>query len=178
MRAQLIELTPESCSSSRKRAWLNIAFTSAWQSSKVPSTASAWTFGGVDRRHLPALHLRDAAVRVEDEDVDLVEARKASTAALPVSPEVAPTMVARAPRALRTWSISRAEELHRHVLEGERRAVEELEHEEVVADLDERADGRVAEGARRPRRSCGRELGRRDLAVDERARARAFATSA
>ena len=69
----------------------------------------------------------------------------ASTAALPVSPEVAPTMVARPPRAFRTWSISRAEQLHRHVLEGERRAVEELEHEEVVADLHERADRRMAE---------------------------------
>ena len=34
--------------------------------------------------------------------------RKASMAAPPVSPEVAPTMVARRPRAARTWSISRA----------------------------------------------------------------------
>ena len=34
--------------------------------------------------------------------------RKASMAAEPVSPEVAPTMVARAPRSARMWSITRA----------------------------------------------------------------------
>jgi hypothetical protein len=47
---------------------LNIAFTRFWQSSKVPSTAMAWTFG-LDRGHLPALHVGDAALGVE-EDVD------------------------------------------------------------------------------------------------------------
>ena len=69
-----MELTPESCSSSRKRAWLNMPFTIVWQSSNVPSIASAWTFGDVDRRHLPALDVRHAAMRVEDEDIDLIEA--------------------------------------------------------------------------------------------------------
>jgi hypothetical protein len=37
-----MELTPDNRVSSRKRSWLNIAFSMAWQSSKVPSTAMAW----------------------------------------------------------------------------------------------------------------------------------------
>src|SRR5947207_2353729 len=43
MRAKLMELTPASRTRSRKPWWLNIPFTIAWQSSKVPSIASAWT---------------------------------------------------------------------------------------------------------------------------------------
>ena len=39
------------------------------------------------------------------------------------------------------------QELHRHVLEGERRAVEQLEHERVGAELRERRHRRMAEGA-------------------------------
>ena len=57
----------------------------------------------------------------------VLRSRTASMAAEPVSPEVAPTMVA-------CWLPGRqrvvehaAQELQRHVLEGERRAVEQLE---------------------------------------------------
>ncbi len=56
---------------------------------------------------------------------------KASIAAPPVSPEVAPTIVARSPRSPSTWSISRASKLHGDVLEGERRAVEQFQNEGV-----------------------------------------------
>ena len=56
-------------------------------------------------------------------------------------------MVVRSPRSRSTWSISRASELHRDVLEGERRAVEQLQHEQVGAELRQRRDRRMAEGA-------------------------------
>ena len=49
--------------------------------------------GATHRRHLPALHLGDAALGIEDEDVERARSRQASIAAEPVSPEVAPTMV-------------------------------------------------------------------------------------
>ena len=52
--------------------------------------------GVVRRRHHAALHVGDAAFGEQDDDVDVVAPRKASTAAPPVSPEVAHTMVARA----------------------------------------------------------------------------------
>ena len=37
------------------------------------------------------------------------------------------------------------EQLHRHILEGERGAVEQLQHPSVAAELDQRRDGRMAE---------------------------------
>ena len=39
------------------------------------------------------------------------------------------------------------EQLHRHVLESERGAVEQLQHEKIVADLRQRRDGGMAEAA-------------------------------
>jgi hypothetical protein len=41
----LIELTADNRLRSRNAASLNIAFTRSWQSSKVPSMATVWTFG-------------------------------------------------------------------------------------------------------------------------------------
>ena len=72
--------------------------------------------------------------------------RKASMAAEPVSPEVAPTMVARLPRRGEDVVHHPRQELHRHVLEGERRAVEQLEHEVAGLDLDQRRHRGMAEG--------------------------------
>ena len=61
--------------------------------------------------------------------------RNASIAAPPVSPDVAPTMVARSlPRLQRVIHQAR-EQLHRDVLEGERRAVEQLEQIFAIAQL-------------------------------------------
>ena len=57
--------------------------------------------------------------------------RKASMAAEPVSPEVAPTMVARWPRCGEDVIHQPRQDLHGDVLEAQRRAVEELE--DVVA---------------------------------------------
>ena len=99
-----------------------------------------------DRRHLPPLHFGDAPVGEEDEDVDRSRPRNASIAAEPVSPEVAPTIVARLAALGEDMVHEAGEELHRHVLEGERRAVEQLQHEMVRPDLHKRRDRFVAEG--------------------------------
>ena len=74
---------------------------------------------------------------------------KASIAAPPVSPEVAPTMVARVPRLVERRIHHPRQELHRHVLEGERRPMEELEQPVIAVELLERRHGRVAETAHR-----------------------------
>jgi hypothetical protein len=58
------------------------------------------------------------------------------------------------------------EQLHRHVLEGEGGAVEELEHEQVVTDLGQRADGGVAEGGVGLVNHAPK-LGLRDVAADQ-----------
>ncbi len=68
-------------------------------------------------------------------------------AAAPVSPEVAPTMVARWPRAGEDMLHQPAEELHGQILEGEGRPVEQLEQEEIVAKLRKRRDGDMVERA-------------------------------
>jgi hypothetical protein len=93
--------------------------------------------------------------------------RNASTAAPPVSPEVATTMVVRSPRCRQHVIHQPRQELHRHVLEGERRAVEQLEHE-LLGRAGERHHRRMAERgvglvAMRPRSVVG------DVAADERA---------
>ena len=72
-----------------------MAFTSAWQSSKVPSMATAWTLGSVavvimrrcTSETRPFGNRMTASTRLEP--------RNASMAAPPVSPEVAPTTVTR-----------------------------------------------------------------------------------
>lgn len=61
-------------------------------------------------------------------------------AALPVSPEVAPTMVTHWPAAAQFVVEQSADELDRDVLERERRPVEELEQPVAAAEIDERRD--------------------------------------
>ncbi len=108
MRAQLIEFTPDSATRSRKPWSLNMSFTRLWQSSKLPSTASACTLAAVGvvicrcctGDTLPCGKRMKMSVRSRP--------AKASIAAPPVSPEVAPAIVARWPRSASTWSISRA----------------------------------------------------------------------
>ena len=95
---------------------------------------------------------------------------KASIAAAPVSPEVAPTIVARWPRAFSAWSTRRAEKLHREVLEGERRTVEQLQREQIVVELHERGDrgmpkariGRLDHAAQGGRGDLSASIGRDD----------------
>ena len=160
MRAQLIELTPESRARSRKAWWLNMPFTIAWQSSKVPSIASAWTLSSatvvIIRRCTsemrPCGNSTKRSVRARP--------RNASIAAPPVSPEVATTMVVRSPRAVERMVHEPAEQLHRQILEGERRAVKQLEHE--IARLRTAPAGPPPDGGncRRPRAPCGRDRAR------------------
>ena len=64
---------------------------------------------------------------MQDEDVDGLAVAQASIAAEPVSPEVAPTMVTRSPRGAQHMVEQAAQQLQRQVLEGQRRAVEQLE---------------------------------------------------
>ena len=92
---------------------------------------------------------------------------KASIAAEPVSPEVAPTIVTRASRVAQHMVEQPAEHLQRHVLEGERRAVEQLLHEQTVSSWTSGHDGGMAEAgigvaAHAPAAS------RRDCVADER----------
>ena len=66
-------------------------------------------------------------------------------AAEPVSPDVATTIVRRSPRRAQLGVHEPADELEGDVLEGERRAVEQLLHPDAVAELDERHDVGVVE---------------------------------
>ena len=80
--------------------------------------------------------------------------RNASIAAAPVSPEVAPTMVARGAALGQDVVHEPRQELHGHVLEGQGRAVEQLEQEVAGRELDQRRDRGVAEGGVGLGRSC------------------------
>ena len=91
----------------------------------------------------------------------------ASTAAPPVSPEVATTMVVRCRRRVQRVVHQAGEQLHRQVLEGEGRPVEQLEHEAVRPELDQGSHGRMAEGVIGFARHA-RELGILDGARGER----------
>ena len=97
-------------------------------------------------RHLALLHRRDAAMREQDEHVGALaggEGRDGGAA-----------RVARggaddggAAAALGEDMVHQpGDELHRHVLEGQGRAVEELQHEVRRAELDEGRDSRMREG--------------------------------
>ena len=78
--------------------------------------------------------------------------RQASIAAEPVSPEVAPTIVTCSPRRASTASNMRPDELQRQILEGERRAVEQLEQPQPLVELHQRRHrGMVGTCHRRPR---------------------------
>ena len=66
-------------------------------------------------------------------------------AAAPVSPEVAPTIVARAPLPPERAVHQPRHHLHGEVLEGERRPVKQLEQPGRRRNLPERRDGRVME---------------------------------
>ena len=76
-------------------------------------------------------------------------------------------MVVRSPRHRQRMIHQPGEELHRQVLEGERRPVKELEHEGVGADLRERRHGRMTECPIGLARHAG-EIGFGDRAADER----------
>ncbi len=101
-------------------------------------------FGG--RRHLAALHLAHPAVGEEDEDVDGGKpAERLDRGGPRVTARRTHDRHPFTPAAQRRLE-ELADELHREVLEGERRAVEQLEQELVRVGLDERRARGVAEG--------------------------------
>ena len=122
-----------------------MAFTSAWQSSKVPSMATACTLGSVAvvimRRCTSEMRPCGKSTMASTRS----EPRKASIAAPPVSPEVAATMVTRVAAGGQHAVHQPRQQLHGHVLEGQRRPVEQLQHPQAAVDLHERRHGGVAE---------------------------------
>ena len=97
---------------------------------------------------------------------------KASIAAEPVSPEVAPTMVIGAPRRGQEMLEQPRQQLQRDVLERERRPVEQLEQPLVRPELAERRDRGMVEGGIGRVDQSG-ELVRAQLIADERPQHRA-----
>ena len=154
--AQLIEFTADSRIRSRNGASLNIALTRSWQSSNVPSTATARTFGAstvVIWRRCTSL---GPPSRVQDHDVDVgaaahrLDRRRPGVAARGADDR---DLLA----ALAEHVVEQpADELQGDVLERQRRAVEQLGDPLAVVDLHERDDGRVAERARTPSSHIGR----------------------
>ena len=108
MRAKLIELTADRPTDCFSEASARASFRIAWQSSKVPATATQRTLSSaavvMNRRWTSEMRPSGnmATMRV------LARPRKASTAAPPVSPEVAHRMVWVRPDWPSTWSDRRA----------------------------------------------------------------------
>ena len=100
---------------------------------------------GVDRRHLPALDLRDAARRMKDEDrgplaaLDRLDGGGAGVSRSGADNRGAGVV------ALQKVVVEPAEHLKGDVLERERRPVEQLEQPVARAELRERRHGGVAE---------------------------------
>ncbi len=118
------------------------------------------------RRHHAPLHRRDAAVGKQHDDVDLgAAAKRLDRRAAGVAggrDHDGGALAAPRQRAVHQTG----EQLHRQVLEGERRPVEQLEHEAVRRELDQRRHGGMAERViGLPRHA--RELGILDRAGDE-----------
>ena len=137
-----------------------------WQSSNVPSIGQRMDVGLADRRHLSALDIRHASVRVEDIDVgpgqsaESLDRRRSGVAG--GCAENGRALAAVVEDAVH----GAAEPLHGEVLERQRRSMEEFEREQVGLDLDERRGRRVAEagvGAGGHRL----EIGRTEIAADE-----------
>ena len=119
------------------------------------------------RRHHPALHVGDAAVRIEHDEIDALGAAEGldrGAAGIARGRDHDGGAVA---ALLERVVHQPRQELHREVFEGERRPVEEFEHERVWSDLDQRGDGRMAEGRVGLARHAA-EFGRRQARARER----------
>ena len=103
-RAQLMEFTAESATSSRKAVSPNAAFTRSWQSSNVPGTDTACALAEftvlIWRRCTSETRPSGNRMKMSTR----CRSRQASMAADPVSPEVAPRMQTRSSRSSSTWS--------------------------------------------------------------------------
>ena len=122
-----------------------MAFTSAWQSSKVPSMATAWTLASVAVVIIRRWTSETRPVREEHDGVDPLRAAEGlDGCAAGVAGGGAHHGDALAAGGEHPVHQPR-HQLHGHVLEGEGGAVEKLENPKVSVDLDERGHGRVAE---------------------------------
>ncbi len=119
------------------------------------------------RGHHPALHIGDAAIGKQYDEIDIVAPGEsidggAAGIARRCDHDGGPLA------ALRQHVIHQArQQLHGHVLEGERRTVEQLENELVRTRLIERHHGRMTEGGVGLDRHAA-EIGIGDLAADKR----------
>jgi hypothetical protein len=104
MRAKLIEFTPERSIAWRSTWSAKAFFTIAWQSSKVPATATQETFfsGAAVMNRRCTSEMRPSGKSATT--LTFSRPRNASTAAPPVSPDVAQRMVCLRFWAARTWS--------------------------------------------------------------------------
>ncbi|GAA0003477.1 hypothetical protein BRDID11002_34780 [Bradyrhizobium diazoefficiens] len=122
--------------------------------------------GRARRRHHPPLHLGDAAVREQYDEIDVLQPRegfdRSAAGVAGGCDHDGGALVALGEHMVH----QPRDELHRHVLEGERRAVEQLQHELVRRHLAQRHHRGMAEGGvglvRHPA-----ELSVRDLASGE-----------
>ena len=106
--------------------------------------------GVLQAEHLRLLERAHAAVRREHEDATPCLPRIAYSAALPVSPEVAPRMLSVCAAARQLVLEQVAEQLHRHVLERQRRAVRQ--RLETKTPGSSACSGVIARRRRTPRR--------------------------
>ena len=101
--------------------------------------------GGVRRRHHAPLHLRDAALRKQHDDVDLMTAaERFDGGAAGVARGRHHDCAALAARGEHVIHQPR-QKLHRQILEGERRAVEQFERKGIRTELGERRHRGMAE---------------------------------
>ena len=123
--------------------------------------------GGVGRRHHPPLHVGNAALREQHDEVDLgATAERLDRGAAGIARgrhHDGPAFAARGQHVIH----QPRQELHRQVLERQRRAVEQLEHESVGAELAQRRDRGMAELAVGLARHAG-EIGFGDRVAGER----------
>ena len=118
-------------------------------------------------RHHPPLHLGDAAMRIEHDEIDAAQAAKRlDRGAAGIAGGRDDDGRARATTRQRMIHQAR-EQLHRDVLEGERRPVKQFQHEAARPDLGQRRHRRMAEARIGVVGHAG-ELGVGDLAAGER----------
>jgi hypothetical protein len=123
---------------------------------------------GGRRRHHPPLHVGDPAVREQHDQVDIAQARERIDRRTPGIARGC-DHDGRALRALRQHMVHQPrDQLHRHVLERERWAVKQLQHELMRPDLTKRNHGGMAKCSVGLVRHAA-EIGVRNLAADKRA---------
>jgi hypothetical protein len=107
----------------------------SWQSSNTPSTAMLKMFGSC-RLNICAVWKALIFLCGDSMKTRMPRLpRIAYSAALPVSPEVAPKMFSSAPVLRQRVFEQIAQQLHRHVLEGQRRAVRQALQDQLAAAL-------------------------------------------